>query len=212
MKILIKKFWKITLFGIAMGFLEAAVVIYLRAIIYPEGFCFPLKDIPSNLFLFEIGREISTILMLITVSMISGRDFLEKLCFFIYTFGIWDIFYYIWLKITLGWPASIITDDLLFLIPVPWVGPVLAPIMVSITMILFALFLAYLKSKTYILRINKIDWMFLITASTVIFISFVFDSRSILLKEMPSPYHWELLVIAELIVVFVLYRIYRRKT
>ena len=211
MKILLKKFWKITIFGIAMGFLEAAVVIYLRVIIYPEGFCFPLKDIPQNLFLFEWGREISTIIMLLAVSIIAGRNLLEKFCFFIFTFGIWDIFYYFWLKVAIGWPTSLFTDDLLFLIPVPWVGPVLAPILVSMTMIIFALFLAHLKSKTYILRINNSDWLFLITASTVIFISFILDSQSIILKGMPAPYHWELLVIGELIVVFALYRIYRRR-
>ena len=66
----------------AMGFLEAAVVIYLRAIIYPDGFCFPLKDIPLDLFLFEIGREISTIIILIAVSMMAGKNLLEKFSFF----------------------------------------------------------------------------------------------------------------------------------
>jgi len=80
MKILLKKFTAITFFGIAMGFLEAAVVVYLREIIYPEGFCFLLKEIPLNLFFVELGREAATIIMLVTIAIISGKTLLERFC------------------------------------------------------------------------------------------------------------------------------------
>jgi hypothetical protein len=211
MKILFKKFGAITIFGIAMGFLEAAVVVYLREIIYPEGFCFPLKDIPSNLFLVELGRESATIIMLIAIGVIAGRNFTEKFCYFIYTFGIWDIFYYIWLKATLNWPPSLFTDDILFLIPVPWVGPVLAPVIVSMTMITFALLTVYSKEKGYIIEANRIDFLFLSLACIIIFISFIWDFPRIIAHEMPSSFHWELFSVGGLYGISGFYRIYRRK-
>jgi len=77
-----KKFSALTIFGIAMGFLEAAVVVYLREIIYPQGFCFPLKNIPLSLFFVELGRETSTIVMLITIGIIAGRTLIEKISYF----------------------------------------------------------------------------------------------------------------------------------
>ena len=112
-----RKFISLTFFGIAMGFVEAAVVVYLREIIYPEGFCFPLKEIPSNLLFVETAREVATIIMLIAIALLAGRTLDEKISYFLYSFGIWDIFYYIWLKVTLNWPPSLLTKDILFLIP-----------------------------------------------------------------------------------------------
>lgn len=211
MKILFKKFGTITIFGIAMAFLEAVVVIYLREIIYPEGFYFPLKDIPSNLFIAELGREAATIIMLIAIGIIAGKSLIEKFCCFIYTFGIWDIFYYFWLKVTLDWPPSLFTDDILFLIPVPWVGPVLAPVIVSITMITFALLTVYLKGNGYILKANRIDWLLIGLACIIIFTSFILDFPGVIASNMPSPYHWELFIIGELFGICGFYRIYRRK-
>ena len=37
------------LYAVAMGYLEAAVVVYLRAIYYPEGFSFPLKPMDAGI-------------------------------------------------------------------------------------------------------------------------------------------------------------------
>jgi hypothetical protein len=86
----------------------------------------------------EITREFSTLLMLFSVAWISGRNFLQQLSVFLFLFGIWDIFYYVALKIFLDWPGSFLTWDLLFLIPITWLGPVLAPVICSVVMILTA--------------------------------------------------------------------------
>ncbi len=212
MKILFKKFGAITIFGIAMGFLEAIVVVYLREIIYHEGFSFPLKVLPMELYLVELGRESVTIIMLIIIGIIAGRTLTEKFCYFIYTFGIWDIFYYIWLKVTLNWPSSLFTDDLLFLIPVPWVGPVIAPLIVSVTMITFALVTIYLKEKGYTIRPGKIGWFLFVVALFVIFISFVLDYQKVTALKMPSPYNWELFIFGEFLCIFTFIKIYRKKS
>jgi hypothetical protein len=47
---------------------------------------------------------------------------------------VWDIFYYVWLKVLLDWPASLLTPDILFLIPLPWWGPVIAPVLIALLM------------------------------------------------------------------------------
>jgi len=133
----------LTVFGIAMAYLEAAVVIYLRQLFWPTGSEIisleSLQPMPPFLLAVEIGREASTIVMLASLSLVVGVNRWERLAFFLWLFGLWDIFYYVWLYILSGWPPSLLTTDLLFLIPVPWIGPVLAPALVSITMLVSAL-------------------------------------------------------------------------
>lgn len=197
-----RKFISLTFFGIAMGFVEAAVVVYLREIIYPEGFCFPLKEIPSNLLFVETAREVATIIMLIAIALLAGRTLDEKISYFLYSFGIWDIFYYIWLKVTLNWPPSLLTKDILFLIPGPWVGPILAPIIISLTVITFALVIIYLKSRGYILKPDKIDWLLIFFSGLIIFVSFILDSPQMIACKMPSSYRWELFIMGELLGLF----------
>lgn len=83
----------LTIFGIAMGFLEAVVVVYLRQLYYPEGVAFPLRPMGLEGFFFECLREISTIVMLISIGMVAGRIFSERLAYILCCFGIRDIFY-----------------------------------------------------------------------------------------------------------------------
>ena len=124
----------VILFAVAMGFLESAVVIYLRTIYYPEGFAFPIKLSGQTIALTEVLREAATLVMLFTVSLIADKKGINRFAYFLLAFAVWDIFYYIFLKLLIHWPASFFTWDILFLIPFIWVGPVLAPIINSITM------------------------------------------------------------------------------
>jgi len=144
-----KKLFFLTAFSIAMGFVETAVVIYLRELYYPlpDGFKFPLVPIPPNIAVVEFLREAATIIMLAGVGILAGRNKTEKFAFFIYCFAVWDIFYYVFLKIFLNWPESFFTWDVLFLIPVPWVGPVLAPVFVSLVMILLAGIIVFFEER-----------------------------------------------------------------
>ena len=106
------------IFAIAMGFLEAIVVVYLRALYYPNGFNFPLTMFSQRLIEIEWVREIATVVMIITIAWVAGKNFLQRFSYFLYVFAVWDIFYYVALKVFLDWPASFLTWDLLFLIPV----------------------------------------------------------------------------------------------
>jgi len=128
------------LFGLAMGYLEAAVVVYLRRIYYPQGFAFPLNNtVLDPMFLVEPGRELATIVMLGAIAWLAGKNRLGRFSWFLVVFGIWDISYYLGLKALLNWPASLLTWDILFLIPIPWAAPVLSPVLVAASMIVLGL-------------------------------------------------------------------------
>ena len=170
-----KKILPLLTFSIAMGYLEAAVVVYLRKIYYPGGFDFPLVPMEPALALTEVFREVATIIMLVWIALIAGRNTLQKFSFFIFCFGVWDIFYYVFLKIILDWPESFLTPDILFLIPFPWVGPVLAPCLVSAIMIIFALLILHLQEKGYPVKIKNREALFLISGCLSIIFSFMLD-------------------------------------
>jgi hypothetical protein len=135
------------LFAIAFSFIEASVVIYLRAItgfltgnglsevnnlsssFYREARI--VADFPPSLLKIEILREAATILILGSVAFLTVRGIKERCAIFLWVFAIWDIFYYLSLRLTVGWPSSLTTSDVLFLIPVPWVSQVWFPLIVS---------------------------------------------------------------------------------
>lgn len=175
MKQITKTILYLTIFSIAMGYMESSVVVYLREIYYPEGFKFPLIPIASDIVITEFWREAATIVMLIGAGVMAGKNAAQRFAFFIYSFAIWDIFYYVFLKILLNWPESLFTWDILFLIPVPWVGPVIAPCIVSLTMVLLTLIIVYHQEKDKHVHISFINWMFLILGSVTVICSFIWD-------------------------------------
>ncbi|MBS1546873.1 MAG: hypothetical protein JST38_18060 [Bacteroidetes bacterium] len=128
----------VTAFAVAMGFLEAAVVVYLRAVAYPDGFKFPLAPLDSKLVITELLREAATLVMLLAPGALVSRMRMERFAWFCWAFAVWDLFYYVFLKLILGWPESWLTWDVLFLLPTVWVGPVLAPCMVSAGLMVLA--------------------------------------------------------------------------
>jgi hypothetical protein len=165
----------VTLFAIAMGYLESSVVVYLRGLYYPEGFAFPLKMMDARIALTEIFREFATLVMLVSTGIIAGRSRLERFGFFIFAFGIWDIFYYVFLKLLLGWPESLFTWDILFLLPTTWVGPVLAPVINATSMVIFGGLIWFFKSKGKLKAIKPLEWTLLILGSLVVIISYIED-------------------------------------
>ena len=122
------------LYAVAMGYLEAAVVVYLRALYYPEGFSFPLKPMDTGILAVEIGREAATLVMIFALAWAAARSGWQTLTGFALVFGVWDITYYAGLRILLDWPASLLEPDVLFLIPTVWVGPVWAPLLIALPM------------------------------------------------------------------------------
>ena len=222
----------ITIFAIAMGFMESAVVVYLRELYYPDGFDFPLNAIGQNIGITEILREAATLIMLIIAGIFAGRTKTEKFGFFIYCFAIWDICYYIFLKLLLGWPASFLTWDILFLIPTTWVGPVISPVINSLTMILLAVLISYFTNFSSAIKISRIEWILFITGSVVIIISYIEDYLNYMLDKfsffelintsninevneyatnyIPLNFAWWIFVIGEMVILFAIYLLYTR--
>ena len=95
--------WWLIAFSIAMGFLEAAVVIYLRLLYYPSGFQFPLVPLDERASVVEVLREAATVVMLVGFGAMAGKNFQQRLAFFLLAFAIWDLFYYVFLKAVLNW-------------------------------------------------------------------------------------------------------------
>jgi len=178
MKTLTHKLIWLTFFSIAMGYLETAVVVYLRKIYYPGGFNFPLVPIDTQIAAVEFWREAATLIMLLGVAVLTGKTRAQRLAYFVYCFAVWDLFYYVFLKIILDWPSSFLTWDILFLIPVPWVGPVIAPCIISLTMIALTLTIVYHENKGVEVMLNWKERTLLITGSLVVILSFVWDYLS----------------------------------
>jgi hypothetical protein len=217
----------ITLFSISMGLLETSVVIYLRELYYPNGFAFPLVPIENKIALTEILREAATIIMLVTLGMIAGKNQAEKFAWFIFSFAVWDIFYYVFLKLLINWPASLFDWDILFLIPVPWVGPVLAPCIISALMILLAIIILQKSNGQKIKSLSVIDWMLLATGSLIFIFSFTLDyfkhatevrlkplADAQLLTELekyiPQSYNWWIFLAGIIPILFVTQKIYKK--
>jgi hypothetical protein len=175
LKPLTKSIW-IILFAVAMGYLESAVVVYLRALYYPEGFDFPLKAMSQDVDVTELYREAATIIMILAVSVLAAERLLHRFAWFLVIFSVWDITYYLCLKLLLGWPASLLTTDILFLLPVIWTGPVIAPVINSVTMILLALvILGSFSGWKPVTRLSAIVWFLLITGSLIVLIAYMKD-------------------------------------
>ena len=221
-----KESWKklgiVLIFAAAMGFLEAVIVVYLRKIYYPNGFNFPLVPIETWVLNIEWVREFFTIVILACIGLLAGRRLHEKFAYFLYSFAMWDIFYYIWLKVILNWPSSFLTWDLLYLIPLPWTGPVITPILYSITISILALCIIHCEDKNYKVKLSKLEWALFILGSAVILYTFLYDYGSLIFKGgfgyqfltlaanesfnqqifsyIPTSYNWILFVLGEILI------------
>ncbi len=211
-----EKPWKRTvvallLFGAAFGYLEAAVVSYLRLLHEPARQRFYPGRAPDKLFPLltleqlraaggdqqrmlgiEIGREGATIVMLAAIALAVAGNGSQWAAAFVIAFGAWDIAFYAFLWLLLGWPASLFTWDILFLIPVPWAGPVLAPVVVSATMIAAGGYHLRSEARSEQIRIGAGHWAGIMAGAFVIVISFAMDYRNIMTGGMPHPFNWAL--------------------
>ena len=188
----------VTIYAIAMGFLEAAVVIYLRKLYYPNGFDFPLPLIDSFILKIDWIREMSTIIMLLTIALLAGKKLYEKFAYFIYAFAIWDIFYYVFLKATLNWPSSLMAWDVLFLIPWPWIAPILVPLLCIIILVITSLLIIHFNDLGYKVKITLPEWILFILGALIVLYTLLYDYGNIILfgsylsiqNFIPTNYSW----------------------
>jgi hypothetical protein len=202
------------LFGISFGYVEAAVVVYLRALYNPiRARLHPQRD-PSDLFplitpqqladsgpenarrlVIEVGREAATMVMLGAVALAVASNLHEWIAAFAIAFGVWDITFYGFLKLMIHWPQSLGTWDILFLIPLPWVGPVWAPVLVALSMIVCGL----ISLRAGGIRGRLPHWAGVMVGAAVIVIAFVWDFRNTSAGGIPNPFNWPLFLAGEAI-------------
>ncbi len=214
-----KRLFFLTAYAAAMGFVEAAVVVYLRQLYYPAGFYFPLTTAVLQYLWIEYFREAATIVMLWSLAALAGRGRIDKFAVFLFSFGLWDLFYYLWLKLMLDWPTSFFTWDVLFLIPVVWVAPVLAPVICAATMIAIALALLGVQQTRGALVLKKTESALFTVGCLIIFFTFIADYTTLLFRTgftagfinpaenpqvlaaisqyVPSSYQWGLFTLGE---------------
>jgi hypothetical protein len=173
----------LAIFGMAMGFLEAMTVVYMRQKYFPQGFAFPLGPLPPHTLVLESLREMTTIVMLAIIAMLASKNPLRRFAYFAYIFGIWDLSYYGALKLLLNWPPSFLTWDVLFLIPVPWVAPVLAPMICSFIMMGIAGWVFLLQGKGYRVKVGGLKCGLIILGVLMILWTFASDCCRFFVRE-----------------------------
>lgn len=204
LKITLKRLSIAIVFSIAFGYIEAAVVVYLREIFHPDGFTFPMTifgndTISMRILLTEIGREASTIVLIITGAWLFGRNRQQRVAYFLVIFAVWDIFYYVWLKVLLDWPATIMDWDILFLIPVTWASPVFYPVLISITMFTFAVIILCCSSCARPIKTSFGVWFAFLLSALIIIESFCIGGVHVTEADYASYFHEWLFAIGYLI-------------
>jgi len=198
----VKKFWWVGLFAIAMAYMESTVVVYLRRI---YGISNLLLDIPSFdpvIAPIEIGRELATLVMLMAVGWSVGKSLQSRISFTFFTFGIWDIFYYIWLRVFIGWPNSLFETDLLFLIPLPWWGPIIAPVLIACLMVVGGILAVISDDEGRTIRFSVFGWTALTAGVLILLYSFMEDALAIMPAEIetlaqlrPTSFNWPIYIL-----------------
>lgn len=194
----------VVIFAMAFAWVESSVVAYLRKIYFPGGFTFPIvvnwingQYVRDPLMHIELGREVATIIMLIAIGWASGKNALQRFCFFTIAFGVWDIFFYIWLKVMLNWPESLMTWDLLFLLPFTWTGPVITPILIAMAMIVAGSVIIFYDEKGVRIHIRWYDGVIVMFCGLLMIIAFCWDWKNIMRipdgvirSGIPNPFAW----------------------
>ena len=182
-------------FAVAFGWLEAAIVVYLRRIYYPDGFAFPLEVIDAPFLAIELAREAATLVMLAAVGMLAGRTRWQRFGAFVLAFGVWDLVFYLGLKIAVGWPPSLATWDILFLIPWPWVGPVYSPAAVAALMTVMGALTLRRATPGAGLHADRITWLLGAAGASILLATWLRDLDAGLRAAMPRDYPVALFVV-----------------
>jgi len=212
----LRKLLPVTLYSIAMAYVEAVIVIYLRQLYHIEDVVRDMPAVIDRMTLFELGREVATLAMLAGVAWASGHKLWDRLAYLGYTWGMWDIWYYIWLALLIGWPTSPLEWDLLFLLPFPWWGPVLSPALVSLLMVIGAVAALRKMDSGYRIEANRLS---IFTASIGVIITlYTLMSDAIkalpggqeaLVTARPTDFNWLLFLSGYLLMAFPAFRTLR---
>jgi hypothetical protein len=209
-----KNLWWVGLFAISMAYLESAVVVYLRRLYGINDLILSVPPFDPQIGAIELGRELATLVMLLAVGWAAGKRCQSRIGFAVFAFGVWDIFYYIWLWVFIGWPQTLLDPDLLFLLPLPWWGPVLAPVLVAALMSIGGA-LAVIKDGQG-LRVfpSRTTWAILFAGTLMMLYTFLADALAalnadakLLSQVQPSGFNWFVYLAGLALTTFFVWRI-----
>jgi hypothetical protein len=194
--------WAIVMaFAVAMAWVEAASVFYIRALvdrIEPyQANPLPINDALGNV---ELWREAATLVMIGTVGLLAARTWRRRVGYAALAFGTWDIFYYVFLRLMSGWPRTLLDWDILFLLPLPWWGPVLAPVSIALVMIVWGTLVTQSEDRAIGARWTwALGWAGILLALAV----FMIDAwralpagRDAILNVLPTTFNWPVFWVA----------------
>jgi len=191
-------------FAVAMAWVESAVVFYIRTHVdriepYQPN---PLPLI-GRLGPVELIRELATMIMLLTVGILAGKTWRARWGYVAVAFGIWDVFYYVFLKVMCDWPHSLFDWDILFLIPLPWWGPVLSPMLIALLMVLWGTLVSQFERTCPPALSNWRVWPLTLSGAVIALFVFMTDALrvadggvEIIRNVLPTTFNWSLFVIA----------------
>jgi hypothetical protein len=193
----------VVVFAVAMAWLEAATVYYLRVLVDRldpyQANPLPMRGVLGQV---ELVREAATLVMLFTIGTLAGRTWQARLGYTAIAFGVWDIFYYVFLKAICDWPKSLFDWDILFLLPLPWWGPVVAPVSVALLMILWGTLVSQRTgeiSRPSLASTQALGWIGIALA----LYAFMADALHVLHQGvdatrtvLPTTFNWAVFVVA----------------
>jgi hypothetical protein len=192
----------IILYASAMALLEAVVVVYLRELYYPDHVqvLFPITIFTQKDLIVELSREVATIVMIFSVAvLLEKKQIIRVFACFVLLFGLWDIFYYIWLKVFINWPLYFCEWDILFLIPWAWFGPWICPVLISLLFILWGGSVLLRKDT---ISFSPFSLILFITGCIFDLAAFIQPALNVMIKDgvegfssyMPDNFWWWLFV------------------
>jgi len=191
-------------FAVAMAWVEAASVFYIRTLVdriephQPDPL--PLHGALGQV---ELWREAATLVMIATLGLLAGRTWRRRAGYAALAFGVWDIFYYVFLRLISGWPRTLLDWDILFLLPLPWWGPVLAPVSIALVMIVWGTLATQSSDGASDARWPwALGWVGIALALAV-FMSDAWravpEGRDAVLQALPTRFNWPLFLAALLL-------------
>jgi hypothetical protein len=199
-----RRWFIVVLFAIGMAWVEAASVYYLRAMvdrIEPyQANPLPIRGVLGPV---ELVRETATLVMLLTIGMLAGRTWHTRLGYTAIAFGFWDILYYVFLRVICDWPKSLFDWDILFLLPLPWWGPVFAPICIALLMIVWGTFATQFTTRSAATSLPWTLWSLSWLGIALALYVFMADSLRTVHQGLdatrnmlPNPFNWWVFCVA----------------
>lgn len=194
----------VIVFAAAMAWVESAAVVYLRTLI---GRIEPYQPnpLPVSVGLGEIEaiREAATLVMLCSVGWLAGRTWRSRLGYAMMAFGVWDILYYVFLIPMTGWPRSPFDWDILFLLPLPWWGPVVAPVLIAMLMAVYGMLVSQFDSSEHPLWAGRRMWVISMAGASLALYAFMADAigavpggHAAIREVLPRAFDWSFFVFA----------------